>query len=152
MSRITVQKRNLAGEITWQYDGTLLQREPHRIVLEALFNAGDTSVLDVVLREGDRFVETYYDSRWYNVLEIHAREDGHLKGWYCNVSRPAVLAETTVSWVDLALDLWIWPDGRQAVLDQDEFEELCPDEHDRRHALKALAELQAAFKKERPPT
>jgi hypothetical protein len=53
--------------------------------------------------------------------------------------------------VDLALDLWVWPDGTQAVLDQEEFEALPLVQEERERALAALGELQQAFKKERPP-
>ena len=45
--------------------------------------------------------------------------------------------------VDLALDLWVDPDGTQKVLDEDEFAalQLIPDEQ--AQARSALAELQA---------
>ena len=35
-----------------------------------------------------------------------------------------MLTQDSVSWVDLALDLWVSPDGSQAVLDREEFEAL----------------------------
>ncbi len=149
--QIRVKKLNLAGEVTWQYEGRLLRRKPHSIVLEAFFDRSDVPFLDVVLQMGDRFVEAYYDSRWYNILEIHDRAEDKLKGWYCNLSRPAVIAERTVSWVDLALDLWVWPDGRQAVLDEDEFNALKVEPRERRQALSALVDLQKQFEKRRPP-
>ncbi len=151
MPEIRVLKLNLAGEVTWQYTGRVLRREPHGIVLEALFNRPDLPFQDVVFKQGDRFVETYYDDRWYDIFEIYDRDSGERKGWYCNVTRPAVINELTVSYVDLALDLWVSADGRQTVLDEDEFEamKLPPDERER--ALKALAELKRRFENQRPP-
>jgi hypothetical protein len=151
MSKIKVLKLNPSGKLTWAYEGKLLRREPHAVVLEAFFDRADMSFLDLALRKGDRFVEAYYDSRWYNILEIHDRDDDRLKGWYCNLSRPAVLAASTVSWVDLALDLWVWPDGRQVVLDEDEFNALGIDPRERNHALAALVELRTDFETRRPP-
>ena len=47
--------------------------------------------MHATLRRGDRFIETYYTDRWYNIFEIHAREDDRLKGWYCNIAKPAVM-------------------------------------------------------------
>ncbi len=81
--------------------------------------------MGTIIRTGDRFIETYFTERWYNVFEIHDREDDRLKGWYCNIGRPAVMeSENTISYVDLALDLWVAPDGSQTVLDEDEFDAL----------------------------
>ena len=34
-------------------------------------------------------MECFYNDRWYNILEIHDRDDDRLKAWYCNVTLPA---------------------------------------------------------------
>jgi protein associated with RNAse G/E len=143
---ITVLKRNLAGEITYQYEGVLLQREENVVVVEARFTRDDYPFMDVIFKRNDRFVETYYADKWFNVFEIYDRDDDHLKGFYCNIAKPAVIKDGTVSFVDLALDLWVSADGKQTVLDEDEFEELKPDETIRRQAMAALEELKARFK------
>ena len=116
MMDITVLKRNLNGKVTWQYEGRLLKREANLVLLEAFFNRDDVAFMDVVLKRDDRFVETFFTDRWYNVFEIYDRDDGKLKGWYCNVGYPAVLEKGTVSYIDLALDLWVASDGTQTVL------------------------------------
>jgi protein associated with RNAse G/E len=149
--KIIVQKQNLAGEVTWQYEGVILRREPNQVVLEAFFNRPDMPFLDVVFKQNDRFVETFYNDRWYNIFRIYDRDDGMFKGWYCNVGRPAVIEERLVSYVDLALDLWVSSDGKQTVLDQDEFEILELDDDSRRSALRALQDLKALFLKDKPP-
>ena len=145
---IKVLKKNLKDEITWQYEGQVLRREPNVVVLEAFFNRPDMPFMDVTLKENDRFVETFYTDRWYNIFEIYDRDDGKLKGWYCNVCRPAVLTDGAVSYVDLALDLWVSADGKQAVLDEDEFAALSLDDSERDQAWNALAELQQLFGKQ----
>ena len=149
--RITVLKKNLAGEVTWQYEGVVLQREPSFVVLEALFNRPDTPFMDTVLKENDRFVETFYSDRWYNIFKIYDRDDGRVKGWYCNIGKPAVIEDGVVSYVDLALDLWVSADGRQTVLDEDEFAELGLDEKSSAEALKGLDELKRCFETKKPP-
>jgi len=73
---------------------------------------------------GDRFLETYYAKYWYNIYEIRDKEDGNLKGWYCNVAYPAEISEELIAFSDLALDLVVYPDGRQVVLDEEEFQAL----------------------------
>jgi uncharacterized protein len=144
---IKVLKKNLKDEITWQYEGQVLRREPNAVVLEAYFNRPDMPFMDVVFKENDRFVETFYTDLWYNIFEIYDRDDGKRKGWYCNVCRPAVLTDGAVSYVDLALDLWVSADGKQTVLDEDEFADLPLNDSERDKAWNALAELQQLFGK-----
>jgi len=151
MAEIEVLKKNLAGQVTWQYSGHVLERGTTSIRLEAFFNRPDMPFLDVVLKQGDRYVETYYSDRWYDIFDIYDRDTGARKGWYCNVTRPAEISETTVAYVDLALDLWVSPDGRQTVLDEEEFAGLTLEAQERDRARQALAELQALFEKRRPP-
>jgi len=148
--KITVQKKNPAGEVTWQYDGVILQREPNFVVLEALFNRPDTPFMDITLKENDRFVETFYSDRWYNIFEIYDRDNGRIKGWYCNVGMPAVFEDGLVSYVDLALDLWVSSNGEQTVLDEDEFVELRLDDEIKLHALNGLDKLKLIFKNNNP--
>ena len=70
MTGITVLKLNIQGEVTWQYSGQLIRRELNAVVLEAYFNRPDTPFMGILLKQGDRFVETYYSDRWYNIFEI----------------------------------------------------------------------------------
>ena len=148
---IRVKKLNLAGEVTWQYDGQVVTITSNSVVLEALFNRDDLPFQDVIFKRNDRFVETFYTDRWYNIFEIHDRDTDALKGWYCNIGRPASLADGNVSYVDLALDLWVSSNGKQTVLDRDEFDTLQLDAGGRRQALGALQELQTLFNAKRPP-
>ncbi|HZW04493.1 MAG TPA: DUF402 domain-containing protein [Anaerolineaceae bacterium] len=143
---VAVIKRNLAGEETWRYSGRVLERGPHHVRLEAFFNRPDLPFHGIVMRLGDRFLETFYSDRWYNIFEIHDLDDDRIKAWYCNVSRPAVFTDGEVSYVDLALDLLVYPDGRQLVLDEDEFERLPLGEAERRSARAALDALQERFR------
>ncbi|MGB8215213.1 MAG: DUF402 domain-containing protein [Anaerolineales bacterium] len=143
---ITVIKRNAAGVEVFRYEGIILHTETDAIVLEAYFNRPDMLIMDTVWKLGDRFVETYYTKRWYNIFEIHDREDDRIKGWYCNIGKPVVReAENIVSYVDLALDLWVAPDGTQTVLDEDEFAALHLDAETEAKARAALEELQNRF-------
>jgi protein associated with RNAse G/E len=150
--RIKVQKKNPAGEVTYQYDGVLLSRDEQSIVLEAFFDRGDMEFMDVVFKTGDRFVEYYYTDRWYNIFVIHDRDDRNIKGWYCNIGMPAVFEDGVVSYVDLALDLWVSVDGKQTVLDEDEFGQLDLPEDLRRQAQNGLQELKELFLNNKPPS
>ena len=147
MSGITVIKRNIAGQETWRYSGRVLKRTINAVILEALFNANDRSFLGIELKRGDRFVELYFSDRWYNIFQIHDRDDDALKGWYCNICQPAIFeSEDCLSFIDLALDLWVSPSGSQTVLDEDEFLALNLDEATKFKALGALDDLKTIFK------
>ncbi|MGE5642016.1 MAG: DUF402 domain-containing protein [Byssovorax cruenta] len=148
---VKVQKKNPTGDITYEYVGDVLRRDEHSIVLEALFDRADMPFMDIVFQTGDRFVEYYFANRWYNIFTIHDREDDRVKGWYCNIGKPAVIEDGLVSYVDLALDLWVSANGTQTVLDEDEFEELKLSEDLRSNALNGLAELKDLFKNNKPP-
>ena len=144
-------KLDLAGKVTWQYEGREIYRSANQIVLQAFFNRPDLPFQDVTFKQGDRFVETFYNDRWYNIFEIHDRRDDQLKGWYCNVSKPAVFGEVEVSYVDLALDLWVNASGEQTLLDEDEFNNLKLDDHTQEKAWQAVGMLKRIFKIENPP-
>ena len=53
--------------------------------------------------------------------------------------------ENIISYVDLALDLWVAPDGTQTVLDENEFAALNLETETRYRVRAALEELQARF-------
>ena len=147
---IKVQKKNPADEVVYEYEGDELYRDATGIVLEAFFTREDMPFMDVVLKKGDRFVEYYYSDRWYNIFVIYDRDDGQLKGWYCNIGKPAVIQQGTVSYVDLALDLWVSTTGEQTVLDENEFEALELDEVSRASALQGLSDLKQRFLNNKP--
>lgn len=142
---ITVSKLDINGRETWRYSGKVLERGETFVQLEALFDRDDAVFHGITLRRGDRFVEIFYSKRWYNIFEIYDRDEDTLKGWYCNIGFPAEIEDGRVSYRDLALDLLVFPDGRQFVLDENEFTELPLDEDQRRQARQALDELQEQF-------
>ena len=142
---VSVVKLDPQGQETWRYQGQIVSQAGSQIVLQAYFDREDRLFHGMPLCKGDRFLETYYTDRWYNIFEIHSRADDSLRGWYCNVSTPASLEGNVLSYHDLALDLLVFPDGRQIVLDEDEFAELDLSPQQREQALNALSELQASF-------
>lgn len=138
---LTVIKLNTKHEETWRYDGRVLERDERSVLIEARFNRSDFPFHGILLRENDRFVERYYADRWYNIFAIHDKDDDRLKGWYCNVTRPAEFTRGRIAYVDLALDLLVYPDGSCLVLDEDEFEDLQLDQATREKARQALDQL-----------
>lgn len=138
-----VRKLALDGRETFRYPvARVLARTAQAITVEAYFDRTERLELGyTVFERGDRFVEYFYADRWYNVFEVHAAGDDAVRGWYCNLARPAVLSEDAIAQVDLALDVWVRPDGSALVLDEDEFAALPLSAEERGAARAALAEL-----------
>ncbi|MBW6466542.1 MAG: DUF402 domain-containing protein [Brevefilum sp.] len=144
---VLIIKLNTQRQETWRYRGRILRQDADSVLVEAYFNRDDLPFHGITLRENDRFLERYYTNRWYNIFEIHDRDDDRIKAWYCNVTAPAEFEPGQISYVDLALDLLVYPDGEYLVLDEDEFAALDLDPGCRfnaRQALNALVSLAEA--------
>jgi ABC-type Fe3+/spermidine/putrescine transport system ATPase subunit/predicted RNA-binding protein associated with RNAse of E/G family len=140
---VTVYKTDVHGEPVVRYTGEVLARTATSITLQAIFRRGPVTVEGLDLNPGDRFVEHFYADRWYNVFEIYDKESGDLKGWYCNITRPAVIGRESVSADDLALDLVVSSKDGAVLVDEDEFEALSLSSDEREAALEAVEQLRA---------
>jgi protein associated with RNAse G/E len=138
---LTVKKFNLNRELVIAYDGVVLERTADAIVLEARFQRETMDLGYTTFEHHDRFVEHFFSDRWYNIFEIHSVHDDRLKGWYCNIAHPAVFCDDAIEQIDLALDVWINPDGSYHVLDREEFDALAIDRMTRLRAQQAVSEL-----------
>lgn len=148
---ITVIKNDHTGREVWRYSGRVLARGATWVVLEAHFNRPDVQTAYHTFRQGDRFVERFYSNRWYNIFTMYDADDDRLKGWYCNITRPAQIADTTVMADDLALDVFVTPEGAITVLDEDEFAALPLNEQTRAGARRALDDLKRLIAQRQPP-
>lgn len=144
MNDITVLKLDHEGREVFRYEGQVLWREAHCVCLRAVFQYGDVDFGHVTFNRGDVFTEWFYSDRWYNVFRIEDGKSGALKGWYCNITRPAQIGDDIVSADDLALDVFVGPEGALQLLDEDEFAALALAEAERAAAWQAVAEVRAA--------
>ena len=142
VGRVTVHKCDALGHEVRTWKARLRSATPTVVCLEARFNGEEAVVHGLAFRRGDRFLETYYADHGYNVFAIYDVDSDDLKGWYCNVTRPAEIQDDHVRFDDLALDLLVLPDGTTHVLDQDEFDRLPLSPGERVSAQASLEELQ----------
>jgi protein associated with RNAse G/E len=117
---ITVVKLNPRGETKIQYQGELVERISHGLIIQAFWSHPTKNLGYISFEPGDRFIEYYYTKRWYNIFDI-ASAQGVRKGWYCNIAQPAILFDDRIEQVDLLLDVWVSPTGEILILDEDEF-------------------------------
>ena len=64
--------------------------------------------------------EYYWLDRWYNVFRF-AEPDGTFRNFYCNITMPPTFENGVLDYVDLDIDVIVWPDGRAETLDEDDF-------------------------------
>ncbi|WP_086772752.1 DUF402 domain-containing protein [Streptomyces bobili] len=130
------------GRTKIRYPAELLADDGTRIAVRAPW-AGE-GVRDfgfVRFEPGDVFTEYYWRDRWYSVKEVRAAS-GALKGWYCDITRPATLTGGELVVEDLDLDLWRSADGGDVRrLDEDEFAESGLAERDPEAAAAAVTAL-----------
>lgn len=74
-----------------------------------------------LIKRGTITQEYYWLDRWYNVFRFD-EPDGSFRNHYCNISMPPVFADGVLNYVDLDLDVVVWPDRRVVVLDETDFE------------------------------
>lgn len=118
---ITVHLIKPAKDTTITYQGAVLKETATYRLLLAHWERERLDLGYVVFEPGDQFYEHFYRDRWYNVYALHTA-DGVLKGWYCNITRPAVFSDDAIESEDLELDIFVAPDRRTIlVLDEDEY-------------------------------
>ncbi|MFF6878794.1 MULTISPECIES: DUF402 domain-containing protein [unclassified Streptomyces] len=136
-----------AGRTKIRYTGELLTDDGTRLAVRAPWAGSGVRDFGFVRFEpGDVFTEYYWRDRWYAIKEVRSAT-GALKGWYCDITRPAVRSGSELVVEDLDLDLWRSADGTDVRrLDEDEFAESGLAETDpeaARAALGALDELES---------
>ena len=136
---VKLLKPGKGTEIT--YRGELLLREPNYLLIHARWEQEALDLGYVTFGTGDHFYEHYYTDKWFNIFEIRS-EQGVLKGWYCNITKPAWVERPTIYSEDLELDLFVSADRTHIItLDEKEFEARGFDQTTRDAALKGLGEL-----------
>lgn len=113
-----------AGRTKIRYPADVVRDDGTRVTVRAPWAAPGVRDFGFVRFEpGDVFTEHYWRDRWFAVKEVRGAT-GVLKGWYCDITRPAVLRDGELLVEDLDLDLWVSADGSSVLrLDEDEFEE-----------------------------
>jgi predicted RNA-binding protein associated with RNAse of E/G family len=146
LQKLIVYKLDHTGREVWNYPGKVIIRDKDKVVIEARFTKPDFVFNGMVLKQNDKFIEAYFRKKWYNIFEIYDRDDGRLKGWYCNITRPARFSRWKIAYQDLALDLLVHYQGSSILLDEDEFAGLGLPGQEIKQAWTAVTELRNIFK------
>jgi uncharacterized protein len=147
----TVIKRDHNGQEALRYTGEVVHLDGESVCVRAIFAFSTRDLGYVTLKTGDTFIEWFYTNRWYNVFLIYDVDDGHFKGCYCNLTRPAEIQPDVVEADDLALDVWVAPDGTTTLLDEDEYVALTLDDFTKAQVQLAVRDIQERVRKQEEP-
>jgi predicted RNA-binding protein associated with RNAse of E/G family len=142
---VIVVKNDHKGVEVWRYPGKIIAQSPKGFIVEAYFNRRDLEFNGIILKKDDRFLELYLFDKWFNLFEIYDKESRFLKARYCNITRPIRVSNNYVYYDDLALDLLVFPDRSQLLLDEDEFIDLGLENLEQEKARAAMLELKTIF-------
>jgi predicted RNA-binding protein associated with RNAse of E/G family len=151
MNAFTIIKRNASGAELLRYSGEVVERGENWVCVRAIFAFGTRDLGYVVMKLGDIFTEWFYADRYYNVFRIEDEDTGDLKGWYCNITRPAEIHAGHLAADDLALDVFVKPDRTLLLLDEAEFGGLPLLPTERSAALAAVTTIQRLVANNLPP-
>jgi protein associated with RNAse G/E len=145
-SPVTVNSRKYDLTISRSWNCELVRQEENLLVLKGVF---DTEVRHPelgLISAGTTSHEFFWFDRWFNIFQFF-EPDGSLRNYYGNVCMPPTFDGRVLDYVDLDIDVVVWPDRRHQILDEDEFavnaEIWKYPEHVRQAAKHALKELLA---------
>lgn len=119
---VTINSRKYDGRIRRSWKGGLVHDSSDFIILVGSFNE-EVEHNDLGrISAGTVSFEHFWFDRWYNVFRFH-EPDGTLKAHYANIAMPPTFKDGVLDYVDLDIDVVVWPDRRVEVLDRDDFEE-----------------------------
>jgi uncharacterized protein len=142
-NRVTVYKLDERGEEVWKYDADVVAKGANFVCVRAPWIGRQDELHRgfLVFRRGDMMTEWHYNDRWFNIFRLQDGSRGALKGFYCNITRPAKISEEVVTAEDIALDVLVSPLGNVLLDDEDEFQAMPLSDEDRAQALNAVEEI-----------
>lgn len=148
---VTMRKRSPDGTIRISYPARIVGGNWNYTLLGARWTH-DGDFDGFAMRAGDPVLEYFYRNMWYGVIRLMDRR-GHLVGWYCDLCTPPEIemigGQMTLSYTDLALDVFVDAAGKPRVRDTAEFEDrVLPrlDPRARQESHRALAHLFRAIR------
>jgi protein associated with RNAse G/E len=119
-SQITVRVLKYDGTEYRRWDATMARQEDRLIVLDAEFDHDVQHHLLGEIPRGTRTLEYYSLDRWYNVFRF-LEANGTTKLFYCNVNMPPTISSSSLTYIDLDIDILVRPDFSYQILDLEEF-------------------------------
>lgn len=120
--QITINSRKYDLSIRRSWQCKLVERNGPLLLFVGEFEGEITHPDLGVIKPGTVSHEYYWLDRWYNIFRFH-EPDGTLRNYYCNINMPPTFENGVLDYVDLDIDVLVWPDFRYEVVDEADFEE-----------------------------
>lgn len=121
MVPIEINSRKFDGSIRRSWNCALQEANRELLVFVGEFESEVRHPQLGVIRPGTISYEYYWMDRWYNVFRFH-EPDGEFRNFYCNLNMPPAFENGVLDYVDLDIDVLVWPDHRIEILDVDDYE------------------------------
>jgi hypothetical protein len=118
--KVTVNSRNYDLSIRRSWTCELISNADEIVILRGVF---ENEVLHPDLghiEQGTISYEYFWFDRWYNIFRFH-EPSGSIRNFYCNIGMPPAFDGRVLNYVDLDIDVLVWPDMTHQVLDEAEF-------------------------------
>jgi len=123
MARKITEIKHHLNKPTERYECDLVRSGPGHMVLRYVSDREFSSVrLGITFPPGCITIALYWEARPYVFWGIFSPEK-ELLGYLVHICRDVSISDGEVSYLDMLLDLWFFPDGRHVVLDMYEVEE-----------------------------
>ncbi len=123
MNRTFTEIKRHVNKPTERYECELLVSEPGHAVLRYVSDRTFASAkLGITFPPGCVTIALYWETRPYVFWGIFSPEK-ELLGYLVHICRDVSISDGSLSYLDMLLDIWFFPDGRHIVLDADEVEE-----------------------------
>ena len=118
----TINARKFDHSIHRSWTARLIEHTEKQLVFEGVFDQDVEHCELGHIVQGTVSTEYYWLDQWYSVFRFQ-EPTGGLRNFYGNINMPPTFAHSTLDYVDLDIDVVVWPDRSFKVLDIDEFEE-----------------------------
>ncbi len=117
--RVNSRKYDQSIRRTWKCE--LIEHNRALIELVGVFSEGVAHTGLGQIKKGTISREYYWLDRWYNIFRFH-EPNGGLRNYYCNIAMPPTFENGVLDYIDLDIDVVVWPDFRFDILDREDFE------------------------------
>lgn len=151
---VTINSRKYDGTIRRIWTCRFVSQEDSLLVFEGEFESEVTHPDLGHITAGTRSLEYYWLDRWYNVFRFF-EPTGEFRNLYCNVNMPPTFENGVLDYIDLDIDVVVWPDGSMKVLDENDFKintaKFSYPEELKLKVRKVLNEITTSFRDGLPP-
>ena len=119
---VTVNSLAFDGTVRRSWQCELIEHNDPLLVFVGTFDREVKHADLGVIEKGTISYEYYWLDRWYNIFRFHEAA-GALRNYYCNINIPPTFVGNELNYIDLDIDIVVWPDMSYQTLDRDEFEE-----------------------------